>query len=49
MRFFLADGSCRSLWLVVHCGERWVGVDWLTRVGNALIISGVVNNIIVRP
>ena len=49
MRFFLADGFCRSLWLVVHCGERWVGANWLTRVGNALIISGVVNNIIVRP
>lgn len=48
MRFFLADGSCRSLWLVVHCGERWVGVNWLARTGNVLIISGVVNNIIVR-
>ena len=48
MRFFLADGSCRSLWLVVPCGEHWVGVNWLMRAGNALIISGVVNNIIVR-
>lgn len=49
MRFFLADGFCRSSWLVARCGVRSVGVNWLTRVGNALIISGVVNNIIVRP
>ena len=49
MRFFLADGFCRSLWLVARCGERWVRVNWFMRVGNALIISGVVNNIIVRP
>ena len=49
MQFFLADGFCRSLWLVVHCGERRVRVNWLMRVGNALIISGVVNNIIAHP
>ena len=49
MRFFLADGFCRSLWLVVRCGESSVGVNCLTRVGNALIISAVVNNIIVYP
>ena len=48
MRFFLADGFCRSLWLVARCGERRVGVNCLTRVGNVLIISDVVNNIITR-
>ena len=48
MRFFLADGFCRSLGVVARCGERWVGVNCLTRVGNVLIISSVVNNIIVR-
>jgi hypothetical protein len=33
----------------VHCGERRVGVNWLMRMGNALIISSVANNIAVRP